>query len=41
MDIVLAAKDGLLEWVDNALKAGVAVDTTDRVSECMACWNNV
>jgi len=31
MDIIQAAKDGLLERVDDALKAGVPVDTTDKV----------
>ena len=31
MDIIQAAKDGSLECVDNALKAGVPVDTTDKV----------
>lgn len=31
MDIIQAAKDGSLERVDDALKAGVPVDTTDKV----------
>ena len=33
MDIVKAAKDGSLEKVSNALKAGVHVDTIDNVRE--------
>jgi len=31
MDIIQAAKDGSLERVDDALKAGILVDTTDKV----------
>jgi len=31
MDIIKAAKDGSLKRVDNALKAGIPVDTTDEV----------
>ena len=33
MDIIQAAKDGSLESVDNALRAGVLVDTTDKVCQ--------